>query len=48
MSGAEVLRVLDALDGAGIRTGITGGWGVDALLRRQTRPHTDLDLGVAM
>ncbi len=47
MSGAEVLRVLDALDGAGIGTGITGGWGVDALLGRQTRPHADLDLGVA-
>ncbi len=47
MSGAEVLRALDALDGAGIRTGITGGWGVDALLRRQTRPHADLDLGIA-
>ena len=44
---AEVLRILDALDAAGIRTGITGGWGVDALLRRETRPHGDVDLGVA-
>jgi lincosamide nucleotidyltransferase A/C/D/E len=47
MSGAEVLRVLDALDAAGVRTGITGGWGIDALLRHQTRRHGDLDLGVA-
>jgi lincosamide nucleotidyltransferase A/C/D/E len=47
MEAAEVLRVLDALDAAGIRVGITGGWGIDALLRRQTRPHGDLDLGVA-
>ena len=46
-SAAEVLRVLDALDAAGIRTGITGGWGIDALLRRETRPHGDVDLGVA-
>lgn len=47
MSGAEVLRVLDALDAAGIRAGITGGWGIDALLRLETRQHGDLDLGVA-
>ena len=46
MDAAEVLRVLDALDGAGVRAGVTGGWGIDALLRRQTRPHGDVDLGV--
>jgi lincosamide nucleotidyltransferase A/C/D/E len=47
MGGTEVLRVLDALETAGIRAGITGGWGIDALLRRETRQHGDLDLGVA-
>ena len=47
MSDEEVLRVLDALEAAGVQTSITGGWGVDALLGRQTRPHADLDLGVA-
>ena len=47
MGGAEVLRILDALEAAGIRAGITGGWGIDALLRRETRAHGDLDLGVA-
>lgn len=47
MDASEVLRVLDALDAAGIRAGITGGWGIDALLRRETRPHGDVDLGVA-
>jgi len=26
---------------------IDGGWGVDALLRRQTRPHSDLDIIIA-
>ena len=46
MQAAEVLRVLDALDAAGVRAGITGGWGIDALLRRETRPHGDVDLGV--
>ena len=25
-----------------------GGWGVDALLHRETRPHKDLDLLVAL
>jgi lincosamide nucleotidyltransferase A/C/D/E len=48
MGGAEVIRVLDALEAAGIRAGITGGWGIDALLRRETRAHGDLDLGVAV
>lgn len=47
MQAAEVLHVLDALDAAGVRAGITGGWGIDALLRRETRSHGDVDLGVA-
>jgi lincosamide nucleotidyltransferase A/C/D/E len=47
VDAAEVLRVLDALDAAGVRAGITGGWGIDALLRRETRQHGDLDLGVS-
>jgi lincosamide nucleotidyltransferase A/C/D/E len=47
MRGDEVLRVLDALEVAGIRVGITGGWGIDALLRHATREHGDLDLGIA-
>ena len=46
MDATEVLRVLDALEAAGVRAGLTGGWGIDALLRRQTRPHGDVDLGV--
>ena len=46
MDASEVLRVLDALDRAGVRAGVTGGWGIDALLRRQTREHGDVDLGV--
>ena len=46
MIETEVLRVLDALDASGVRAGVTGGWGVDALLRRQSREHGDVDLGV--
>ena len=30
----------------GVAPGVTGGWGIDALLRRQTREHGDVDLGV--
>ena len=46
MEATEVLRVLFVLEAAGVRAGLTGGWGVDALLRRQTRSHGDADLGV--
>jgi lincosamide nucleotidyltransferase A/C/D/E len=36
--------VLGALDEAGVDAWLAGGWGVDALLGEQTRPHLDLDL----
>ena len=38
--------MLARLRAAGIHVWIEGGWGVDALLGEQTRPHDDLDLGV--
>jgi lincosamide nucleotidyltransferase A/C/D/E len=43
---ADVREVLDALDSAGIESWLDGGWGVDALLGEQTRPHQDIDLVV--
>ncbi|NES14518.1 amino acid transporter [Micromonospora sp. PPF5-17] len=46
MGAAEVHTVLDALATAGCPAWISGGWGVDALLGEQTRPHRDLDLAV--
>ena len=46
MSAAAVLAVLDLLAAAGVTPVVDGGWGVDALLGRQTREHTDLDLAV--
>jgi lincosamide nucleotidyltransferase A/C/D/E len=42
VTGEDVLDILAALDGLDVRVG--GGWGVDALVGRQTRPHGDLDL----
>ena len=43
----EVHAILDRLDAAGVAWCIDGGWGVDALVGRETRPHRDLDLVVA-
>lgn len=43
---AEVLRVLASLDAVGLRTWVAGGWGVDALVGRQTRLHRDVDLAL--
>jgi len=48
MSAERVTWLLDRLAGAGVRAIVDGGWGVDALLRTQTREHEDLDLVVAL
>ena len=42
----DVLEVLRRLDEARVDWWIDGGWGVDALLGKETRPHDDLDLAV--
>jgi len=42
----DVLEVSGALRTAGVRHWPAGGWGIDALVGRQTRPHRDLDLAV--
>ena len=44
MNADDVLEVVGALENAGVRFWLDGGWGVDALLGEQTREHTDLDL----
>jgi lincosamide nucleotidyltransferase A/C/D/E len=44
MEAGEVVRLLDLLEAGGIAVWLDGGWGVDALLERQTREHDDLDL----
>jgi len=46
IDAAEVLRVLGLLGRAGVEVWVDGGWGVDALLGEQTRPHGDLDLAL--
>lgn len=44
MAATDVVRVVGAVQGAGVACLVAGGWGVDALLGRQTRRHDDLDL----
>ena len=47
LEALDVLAVLDRLDRAGVAVWLDGGWGVDALLGRRSRPHRDLDLVIA-
>ena len=44
MPAAQAVALLAALDTGGVSACVAGGWAVDALLREQTRPHSDLDL----
>ena len=44
MDAARVLDILSHLKGTGISVWLDGGWAIDALLGKQTRPHDDLDL----
>jgi lincosamide nucleotidyltransferase A/C/D/E len=46
LEASDVLAVLDQLDRAGLVVWLDGGWGVDALLGYQSRPHRDLDVVV--
>ncbi len=43
MRGEDVIEIYASLLEHGVRIWIDGGWGVDALLERQTRAHKDLD-----
>ncbi len=46
MGAEQVIEFVKLLNDNGIVVYIDGGWGVDALLARQTRPHSDLDIAV--
>ena len=44
LSAYEAVALCRLLEQHRIRFWVMGGWGVDALLHRETRPHKDLDI----
>lgn len=44
MKAQEVLGLYNSLEKLGVQIWLDGGWGVDALLEKQTRLHKDLDI----
>src|SRR5688500_15206941 len=44
MNLSDVLEVVDVVRSVGCRFWLEGGWGVDALVGRVTRPHRDVDV----
>lgn len=46
MLAADVVNFVQLCEDNGIEVYIDGGWGVDALLGEQTRPHGDLDVAL--
>jgi lincosamide nucleotidyltransferase A/C/D/E len=48
MLAQDVLDTVSVLETAGVIVWLDGGWGIDALVGEQTRPHDDLDLVLAL
>lgn len=48
MPVSEVVRIVDLLEAQGLQVWLDGGWGVDALVGRQTRKHDDLDIAIVL
>ena len=48
MTSNDVLEILNVLNAANIPVWLDGGWGIDALIGKQTRQHDDLDVVVAL
>ena len=46
MTADDVVNLIRLLDHHHLEVIIDGGWAVDALLGRQTRPHADLDIAM--
>lgn len=46
MSADAAVRLIQLFDRNGVEVFIDGGWGVDALLGKQTRTHADLDIAL--
>ena len=48
VSAKDAVNIYKRLSSHGIQVWLTGGWGIDALLGQQTRPHKDLDVIVLL
>ena len=48
VTAEDSVRIIQRLSAAGIGVWVCGGWGIDALLGRETRPHKDLDILVQL
>ena len=46
MTAADVISLYSELEKLKIKIWVDGGWGVDALLGEQTRPHQDFDIAI--
>lgn len=46
VTAREAIAFLDLFESVGLEVVVDGGWGVDALLGYQTRPHLDLDIAL--
>jgi len=46
MGPSDALSVVDTLARNGVPSWLVGGWGVDALVGRQTRKHPDVDIAI--
>jgi lincosamide nucleotidyltransferase A/C/D/E len=47
MTSSDVVEIYSLLESRSKQCWIDGGWGVDALIGKQTRLHSDLDLAVS-
>lgn len=47
MTAQDVVAILRLFEQNGIADIVDGGWGVEALLGKQTRPHNDLDIALS-
>jgi lincosamide nucleotidyltransferase A/C/D/E len=46
VTSIDVIELYATLEKLGFKIWIDGGWGVDALLGEQSRPHQDLDIAI--
>src|SRR3989338_3942351 len=46
MTSGDVIDLYSKLEELGVKIWVDGGWGIDALLGRQTRTHKDLDIAI--